>query len=88
MPPVCITSGDLYNRTDQYENAIGLHLQAVAIRKKTLGEEHPDYAYSLNKAAQVYDNMGQYEKAIVLFQQAARLGKRNWGMNTPDMLQV
>ena len=37
--------------------------EALEIRKRVLGENHTDYAISLNNLAVLYEDMGQYEKA-------------------------
>jgi CHAT domain-containing protein len=48
-----------------------LHLreQACDLRRKLLGENHPDYADSLNNLSGLYLAMGEYAKALPLLQQ-------------------
>ena len=40
-----------------------LYLEAKAIRAEVLGENHPDYATSLNKLVALCREMGSFEKA-------------------------
>ena len=53
------------------------------IRKKTLGENHPDYANSLSNLAQYYSNLGEYGKAIEIGTQAMNIQKQTLGENHP-----
>jgi hypothetical protein len=43
--------------------ALPLAEQALAIRKKVLGEQDPEYAVSLNNLATLYTRMGEHAKA-------------------------
>ena len=38
-----------------------LYLQALDMRKKLLGDEHPSVAQSLNNLAGLYRNQGRYD---------------------------
>ena len=53
-----------------------------------LGENHPDYATSLNNLAGLYSDMGDYAKAEPLFRQALEITKRALGENHPDYAMV
>ena len=55
-----------------YDQALPLYQRALAIRKKSLGPEHPDTANSLNNLALLYQVMGDYEQALPLYQRALR----------------
>jgi hypothetical protein len=44
----------LYDAMGNYTAAEPLYKEALAIRKKVLGENHPDYASSLNNLASLY----------------------------------
>jgi len=82
------------NRTDQlaglnialsyYEKAVPLYMQALQIWKKTLGEEHPDYAITLDNLAGIYTYLGNYEKAETLLLQAIQIKKKALGEGHPD----
>ena len=43
--------------------AVPLFRQALEVRRKALGEAHPDYADSLNNLAGLYREMGDYAAA-------------------------
>ena len=48
-----------------------LFKQALAIRKEALGEQHPDYAESLNNLGKLYNSMGNPAQASSLFSEAS-----------------
>ena len=45
----------------RYEEAEPLYRQAMEIRRTALGEEHPDFATSLNNLAELHRAMGRSE---------------------------
>ena len=51
-------------------------MQALELRKRLLGDEHPDVATSLNNLALLYDSQGRYSEADPLLVQALELRKR------------
>jgi tetratricopeptide (TPR) repeat protein len=61
-----------------------LYKEALAIRKKVLGENHPDYATSLNDLAVLYYTMGNYTAAEPLYKEALAIHKKVSGENHPD----
>ncbi len=67
-----------------YSKAEPLLQKALESRKKALGENHPDYATSLNNLAELYHNMGDYSKAEPLLQKALEIRKKALGENYPD----
>ena len=56
----------------------------MELYKQLLGENHPDYAMSLNNLAALYDSQGKYEEAEPLYIQALELYKQLLGVNHPD----
>jgi tetratricopeptide (TPR) repeat protein len=58
--------------------------QCVSTVKSRLGENHPDYATSLNNLALLYESQGKYEVAEPLYIQALKLRKQLLGENHPD----
>ena len=46
--------GDFFDFQGKYDDAESLHKQALTVRRKVFGEEHPDVAQSLNNLAEVY----------------------------------
>ncbi len=49
-----------------------------------LGENHPDYATSLNNLAVLYEAMGRFTDAEPLYRQAMEICKVQLGENHPD----
>lgn len=68
----------------QYSQAEPLYQQALAIRRQTLGLNHPDIAESLNNLAELYRTQGNYEQAEPLHQQALAIWKETLGPDHPD----
>ena len=50
-----------------------LYAKAIEIRKRTMGENHPDYVVSLNNLAALYKSKGDYERAETLCRQALEI---------------
>ena len=67
-----------------YDRAEPLYRQALEIKKKALGEGHPDYATSLNNLAALYHAMGDYDRAEPLYRQALEIKKKALGEKHPD----
>lgn len=68
----------------EYEKAQELYSQVLEIRKRVLGEEHPDTAASYNNLASVYASQGEYEKAEGLYGKALGICERVPGEEHPD----
>ena len=58
------------------------------MRKRLLGDEHPNVATSLNNLAALYDDKGRYASAESLYQQALELYKRLLGEEHPNTITV
>jgi tetratricopeptide (TPR) repeat protein len=76
----------LYKR-GKYAEGIDPCRKAMEIRGKLLGENHRDYAGSLNNLALLYWAMGDNAKAEPLYRQALEIRKRVLGENHPDYAQ-
>ncbi|MBD3409057.1 MAG: CHAT domain-containing protein, partial [Ignavibacteriales bacterium] len=68
----------------RYEDAEQLYLKALEITRQQLGENHPDYAGSLNNLGLLYYNMGRYEDAEQLYIKAVEIYRQQLGENHPD----
>ena len=68
----------------EYAKAEPLYQEALRIRKKVLGPEHPDTATSLNNLALLYLVMGEYAKAEPLLLEALRICRKVLGPEHPD----
>ncbi len=75
----------LYNLQGRYAEAEPLHLQALAIRQRQLGDDHPGVANSLNNLAYLYNLQGRYAEAEPLHLQALAIRQRQLGDDHPDV---
>jgi tetratricopeptide (TPR) repeat protein len=67
----------------EYAKADPLYQEALRIRQKVLGPEHPYTATSLNNLATLYWVMGEYAKAEPLLQEALRIRQKVLGPENP-----
>jgi tetratricopeptide (TPR) repeat protein len=56
--------------------------------REQLGEDHPQYAASLNNLAHVYKDQGRFAEAEPLFQRAAEILERTLGIRHPHTLMT
>ncbi|NJK49550.1 tetratricopeptide repeat protein [Candidatus Gracilibacteria bacterium] len=75
----------LYYAQGRYNEAEPLFQQALELRKRLLGENHPDVATSLNNLALLYKAQGRYAEAEPIYQQALELCKRLLGEDHPNL---
>ncbi|MEM9817189.1 MAG: tetratricopeptide repeat protein [Cyanobacteria bacterium P01_D01_bin.6] len=78
-------TGYYLNERTQYSEAEPLLQEALVMRKRLLGDEHPDVATSLNNLATLYKNQGRYSEAEPLLQEALVMRKRLLGNEHPDV---
>ena len=71
-------------RQGRYSEAVPIAQRAVELRRKQLGEDHPDYATSLNNLAFLYDSMGEYAKAGLTVASAGSEIERRGTRNCPE----
>ena len=76
--------GNLYQQMGVYVDAELHYLDALNIREKVLGIDHPDYATSLNYLGGLYLNMGDYARAERNFLEALSIWERTFGKDHPD----
>ncbi|WP_042713030.1 tetratricopeptide repeat protein, partial [Crocosphaera watsonii] len=64
-----------------------LHFEVrnLGLRKKLLGDEHPDVATSFNNLAGLYYSQGRYTEAETLYKDALALIKKLLGDEHPDV---
>ena len=58
--------------------------KALEIRKRTLGEEHPDLGYSYFNIGFAYANQGKYEEALEYYNRSYELLKKGIGEEHSD----
>ena len=69
----------------QYDLTEPLYKQALDIREKVLGAEHPDIAHSLNHLAELYRIQGKYDQAEPLYQKALSICEQTLGPSHLDV---
>src|SRR5207253_7335069 len=75
---------DLYRTQGQYAKAEPLLVKALEVRRRVLGEEHPDTLNSMHSLAMLYLYQGQLAKAEPLFREALeRTRKRHAEGSSP-----
>ena len=79
--------GKFYEGKGLYNLAEPWFEQSVSIVRSRLGENHRDYAQSLNDLASIYHHQGKYDKAEPLYIQALELRKQLFGVNHPDVAE-
>jgi len=72
------------HKAGRYQEAIPLLQQALRIREKDLGPEHPDTSTCLNNLATLYKEMGFYDKALPLYERSLRIDEKVFGPEHPN----
>lgn len=72
-----------YKNEGKYADAEPLYKQALEIRKKFLGNNHPDTAISLNNLALLYQKQDRYNDSQPLYKQALEISKKTLGVDNP-----
>ncbi|MEH2226973.1 tetratricopeptide repeat protein, partial [Nostoc sp.] len=70
----------------RYSDAEPLLIEALAMRKRLLGDEHPSVATSLNNLAGLYDSQGRYSDAEPLYIEALAIAEKRLGANHPNTI--
>ena len=73
-----------YKRVGQYDRAMAIAKDNVALAKRDFGTDHPDYATSLNNLAELLKAKSEYEKAEPLYQKALEITKNTLGTDHPS----
>jgi tetratricopeptide (TPR) repeat protein len=77
--------GLYYSAKGMYHQADSLLQQALTIRKKALGENHPDVAESLNSLASLFRVQGQYGAAEAHYRRALDIREAAFGPEHADV---
>lgn len=67
---------DVYKNKGDFTNALTTHRESLALRKKLYGEQHYEYAVSLNNIATTYMEMGEEKQAIPYLLQTKQILER------------
>jgi eukaryotic-like serine/threonine-protein kinase len=80
-PKILNNLGNLETSAGKFTRALRHHEDALAIRRRLLGPDHPDVASSLHNLGGVYADMGDSERALELHQSALDQRRRSLGEN-------
>lgn len=70
----------------QYAEAEPILKQALLIRERALGPEHPDTATSLNNLAMLYEKQGKHREALPILERALVICEKALGPEHPDTI--
>ena len=76
--------GMIYDNIGRYSDAEPLLEEALLIRRRVLGADHPDTAESLNNLAELYRVQGRYAEAAPLFKEAVEIMERVLRVEHPN----
>ena len=71
-------------KAGNFEEALPKAQQALEMREKALGPDHPGTAGSLMLVARIYDLQLNYYKALPLYQRALKIREKSLGPEHPD----
>jgi tetratricopeptide (TPR) repeat protein/predicted Ser/Thr protein kinase len=77
------TISDTYRDLGLFPEALHQAEQALAIRRKVLGEEARDTLTSLNQVAGLYDDQGNYQQSEALYVEVHGIAERTLGEGDP-----
>ena len=80
------TLGETYLKLGEYAAAEPHLERARMLRRRELGEEHPDTLGSMNTLANLYNDQGRYDEAEPLFLRTLEISKRILGAEHPRTL--
>jgi tetratricopeptide (TPR) repeat protein len=75
----------LYQSQGRYKKAEQLFVEALAMWKHLLGDEHPNVANILNNLALLYQSQGRYKKAEQLYVEVLAMWKHLLGNEHPNV---
>ena len=72
-----------YQRVGQYDRAMAIAKDNVALAKRDFGTDHPSYATGLNNLSSLLQATGRYKQAEPLYQEALEIAKNALGTDHP-----
>lgn len=66
----CTRIGTIYFYLEMYDKALRYYRQALDIRQKLFGPDHPDVAWSYYQTGNVYLGMGDHERALACYRKS------------------
>jgi len=80
------TVADTYMAIGLFEPAIQLEEASLQIRRRVLGDDHPDTLISMSTLAQLFRFMGRYEDALPYYAEVLETRRRTLGDSHPNTL--
>ena len=80
--------GSLLKTQGQYEEAEPLLREALEVRRRTLGDEHPGTLISINNLGLLLQDQGKYDDAEPLLREALEVKRRTPGDDHPETLKA
>jgi serine/threonine protein kinase/tetratricopeptide (TPR) repeat protein len=81
------TIGNIYLDLGEYEKAQAMHREALAIRRRLFGNEHPDVAASLKNLASAIHLRSRWDEAEQMFREALAIRRKLLGNEHPDVAE-
>lgn len=77
--------GVLEENRENYKEALRLMLEALRLRRRAFGKEHPKIASSLQNCANIYSELGEPEKALGMAKEALKMQRELLGPSHPSV---
>lgn len=85
---VCLNNlAELLARRGEYQEAEGLHVQALSIKEKLLGHDHPQVAQTLNNLAALCRLTGRLTEAKAFCERGLQIRESSLGPSHPDVAE-
>jgi len=81
------TLGNVYSDLAEYTNAAAMHREALALRKKLMGNEHADVAASLNNLSGVLWRQGRAAEAETMYRETLAMRRKLLGNEHLDVAE-
>ena len=65
----------LYNSQEKYTEAEPLYKKSLMIKRKTLGNEHPEVSELMDKLGKLYKAQSKYVEAESIYKQSLKINK-------------
>jgi len=82
------TMGLVYQNLGLYEDAAPLEQEALEVRRKALGPDHPDVGVSLNALGTLRNKEGRYAEAERLQREAVAVLAKTLGPDSPELAEA
>lgn len=78
-------SGDVYADSRKFSEAEAFHLEALEIRKRLYGPDHPQIAAGKNNLASLYREQGKVDQLVPMLEDALRIWRGAFGEDHPSV---